>query len=58
MKYLVTTNNSKPFFTNWFDANNHFNKEVEMVVYDLFNHLFTTNGKEWNDIEIDSLKKL
>ena len=38
MKYLVTTNNSKPFFTNWFDANNHFNKEVEMVVYDLFNH--------------------
>lgn len=50
MRYLVIplNKNQKPFFTNWFDSENHFNKEqIEMVV-DLINHEYTTDGKQWH----------
>ena len=55
MRYLITTNIYKPFLTNWFDAENHFNERVGMVVYDLFGKMFTTDGKTWIDIGIDHL---
>jgi hypothetical protein len=55
MRYLVTTNSTSPFFTDWFDAENHFNSEIEMVVYDLSECKFTSDGKTWNRIEIDHL---
>lgn len=55
MRYLVTTKNKSPFFTNWFEPENHFNPDVEMVVYDLVELKFTTDGKTWEDIEIDHL---
>ena len=56
MQYLITTKETdKPFLTNWFDAENHFNPNVQMVVYDLINLVFTTDGKTWKPIEIDHL---
>jgi hypothetical protein len=55
MRYLVTTNSTSPFLTDWFDAENHFNSEIEMVVYDLSECKFTSDGKTWNRIEIDHL---
>ena len=55
MKYLVTTNITDPFLTNYFDAENHFNSEIEMVVYDLYLNKYTTDGKNWYEIEIDHL---
>ena len=55
MRYLVTTNVSHPFFTNWFDSESHFDNDVEMVVYDLIEKLFTTDGKSWNKIAVDHL---
>lgn len=56
MRYLITTKEVKaPFLTEWFDAENHFNPEIEMIVYDLAECKFTTDGKVWQDIEINNL---
>ena len=56
MRYLITTNNvNSPFLTRWFEPENHFNSEIEMIVYDLVEKKFTTDGKNWCDIEIDHL---
>jgi hypothetical protein len=54
-RYLITTETDKPFFTNWFDAVNHFNKDGKMVVYDLAKGLYTHDGKMWYTIDIDTL---
>lgn len=55
MRYLVTTNRNIPFLTHYFEPENNFNPDVEMVVYDLVTNLYTTNGYIWQDIEIDHL---
>ena len=56
MRYLITTKEVKsPFLTNWFEPENHFNPDIEMIVYDLVERKFTTDGKNWHDIEIDHL---
>ena len=56
MRYLITTKEVKsPFLTQWFEPENHFNEDVEMIVYDLVECKFTTDGKIWHDIEIDHL---
>ena len=54
-QYLITTKTGEPFFTDWFDPENNFNAEAGMVVYDLFNYLYTTDGKNWKDIQEDHL---
>ena len=56
MRYLVTTNEIKsPFLTDWFDSENNFNSEVGMIVYDMVEFKFTTDGTTWHTIEIDVL---
>jgi hypothetical protein len=55
MRYLVTSNNSEPFFTNWFDKENHWIEDVGMIVYDLVLRQYTNDGKNWIEIEIDRL---
>lgn len=56
MRYLITTNEeNSPFLTNWFNAENNYNAEAEMVVYDLVEQKFTSDGETWNEIEIDHL---
>ena len=56
MRYLITTNQAyAPFLTDWFDAENNFNKDIEMTVYDLVTYKYTTDGKTWLDIAIDHL---
>ena len=55
MRYLITTNIQPPFLSNWFDAENHFNAEVGMVVYDLAKGVYTTDGEKWEQIEEDHL---
>lgn len=37
------------------DAENNFNPDIEMVVYDIVKFEFTTNGKTWHPITIDHL---
>lgn len=54
MRYLITTKEVKsPFLTKWFEFENHFNPDVGMIVYDLFENKFTTDGQTWFDIEVD-----
>lgn len=55
MRYLITAKNSDPFLTKWFDPENHFNIDLDMVVYDLSENKYTTNGTNWIEIEIDHL---
>ncbi len=38
-----------PFFTNNYHEN-IFNEKISMIVYDLLNSLFTTDGHNWNFI--------
>lgn len=60
MKYLVIATNpitgeQEAFYTNWFDAEKHFNPAAEMVVVDLTSHLVTFDGNTWQDVEEDHL---
>ena len=38
MRYLITTNQYEPYFTEWYDSDK-FNPELDMVVYDLTNSI-------------------
>ena len=53
MKYLIYIPEGEPFFTNWFEAENHFVNG--MVVFDLYQGLFTTDGTTWLPITEDRL---
>ena len=56
MKYLITTEGTNtPFYTQWFEPEKHFNKDLGMVVYDLYEELYTTDGVTWNEILVDHL---
>ena len=55
MRYLITTKENLPFFTKWFEPENHFNPEINMIVYDLIEMKFMHDGQNWHDIEIDHL---
>ena len=55
MRYLITTKNELPFITKWFEFENNFNPNIEMIIYDLVECRFSVDGKTWNDIEIDHL---
>lgn len=55
MHYLITTSITPPYLTQWFDADNHFNPDVNMVVYDLERCVYTTDGYNWEPIQIDHL---
>lgn len=56
MRYLITTKETyAPFLTKWYEAENHFNPDLDMVVYDLQELKYTTDGITWLDLEIDVL---
>jgi len=54
-RYLITTKDYPPFVTHWFDAENNFNKDQGMKVYDLDEMKFTTDGETWLPILEDHL---
>jgi hypothetical protein len=57
-RYLVTyTENGlrKAFYTYYFDIENNFNPDVEMIVFDIINHKYLVNSLGWTDIEFDNL---
>lgn len=53
MRYLILTPNSPPFYTKWFDHDNHWTNG--MTVIDFSNNTYTTDGATWEEIEIDHL---
>jgi hypothetical protein len=55
MCYLITSKCYPPAVTPWFDPENHFNPDVEMVVYDLQKLKYMDDGHTWKDIEEDHL---
>jgi hypothetical protein len=52
---LITSKAQPPAVTPWFDPENHFNEDVEMVVYDLQTLKYMDDGISWKDIEEDHL---
>jgi len=58
MRYLILYTEKglqKAFFTEWFDVENNFNSELNMVVFDLLNHKYLVNSLGWSDIDFDHL---
>lgn len=55
MNYLIFTDSHSPFYTNWFDVENHFNRDDNMIVVNLLTHKYTTDGRTWYDIAQDHL---
>lgn len=56
MRYLVTTKEIySPFLTEYFEPENNFNPDIEMIVYDLHLKKYTIDGKVWHDINLDHL---
>lgn len=55
MRYLVTSNINEPFFTDWFQPENHWRDDCLMVIYDLQDGVYTDDGRNWWPIEKDSL---
>lgn len=55
MRYLITSQFFEPFYSQWFEPNNHFNPYVDMVVYDLLEQKYTTDGVTWLEIKKDHL---
>lgn len=57
MRYLVTTKTDAPFLTEYFDAQNHFSNDpdVGMVVFDLQFFIYTSDGINWEEIDVDQL---
>lgn len=56
MRYLITTTDGQePFFTEWFDVENHFNSELGMVVFDLATNKYLRDGFDWTEIPEDHL---
>ena len=53
MRYLITTTAEPPFLTEWFRPENNFSQG--MIVYDLYEDKYMTDGKTWRDIEYDHL---
>lgn len=53
MRYLILQPGENPFFSDYFDVDNLFFEGLTVI--DLKNGLFTTNGKEWKEIETDHL---
>ena len=47
--------NKSAFTTNWFDYENNYNPDYNMIVIDKTRGLITFDGETWQDIEEDSL---
>jgi hypothetical protein len=55
MRYLITSFSEKPFFTDYYEFENHFNPDIEMVIYDLISEKYTMDGENWYEIDRDHL---
>lgn len=55
MRYLITTTTQPPFFSAHFQAENHFNPHLGMIVYDLLRKVYTKDGETWEEIEINEV---
>ena len=54
-RYLITGDNFTPFFSDYFNYENHYNSELNMIVYDLQKNIYSIDGVHWLNIESDHL---
>lgn len=58
MRYIITlTEDGKreAFATDWFDAENDFNPDLQMTVVDVDMDRYMVDGKTWEELEVDHL---
>lgn len=60
MKYLIYCSNilkfgERSFYTDNFDYDNHFNPLAGMIIFNLYDHKYSTDGKTWHEIQDDHL---
>lgn len=55
MRYLIILKAGKPYYTNWYTADNHWNGDEMLMVVDLAEDKHTLNGIDWDYIEEDHL---
>lgn len=48
MRYLITSSIHPPLLTHWFNEKDF---KSDMVVYDIRNRVYTTDGVKWQEIE-------
>lgn len=49
------TGKKEAFETEWYEYENHYNPDYEMIVIDLSEHRVSFDGKHWDEIEEDHL---
>lgn len=54
-RYLITMDGEEPFTTEWYDFQNNYRADLNMIVYDLHNNLYSTNGIDYKELENDHL---
>ena len=55
MRYLIIVQGEPPYYTKWYTNENCWRDNCGMMVFDLMNHEYTTNGIDWKDIIEDHL---
>jgi hypothetical protein len=54
-RYLIICDNFPPALTHWYDYENNYNHESNMMVFDFRTNLYTKDGINWEKIEQDHL---
>lgn len=54
-RYLITGDNFAPFYSDYFNYENHYNSELNMIIYDLQYDRYSTDGVHWLNIASDHL---
>ena len=55
MRYTIIFQDKTVAYTDWFDADNNWNDDIHFVIINNISHQYTTNGKDWIDIQDDHL---
>lgn len=55
MRYTIILQNKTVAYTDWFDYDNNWNDDFHFVIINNISHQYTTNGKDWIDIQDDHL---
>lgn len=58
MRYLIIyieDEVQKVFYSDWFDVENNYNENLDMVVIDLHTNKYFSKVMKWKDIDFDHL---
>ncbi len=55
MRYLIITTSNNPFYTDYYNYENHYSPMQILCIFDLTRQMHTFDGKTWVETEIDHL---